>query len=89
MTHNGAIESTLKGNIHIETRNMDDKIKTQSVLINRVGSDTGYSCSPVSRHIVLMCTNVIISIIDLLYLLNCVPEHDSLTFFVLRRTKCK
>ena len=55
--------------------------------------------SPVSRHIVLMCTNVI-------NLLNRVPEHDSLTFlcyternvnewerfsafFMLHRTKCK
>ena len=38
--------------------------------------------SPVSRHIVLMCTNVI-------NLLNRVLERDSLTFFVLHRTKCK
>ena len=38
--------------------------------------------SPISRHIVLMRTNVI-------NLLNPVPEHDSLTFFVLHRTKCK
>ena len=43
----------------------------------------GTRCSsPVSRHIVLMHTNVI-------NLLNRVPEHDSLTFFVLHRTKCK
>ena len=38
--------------------------------------------SPVSRRIVLMRTDVI-------HLLNRVPEHDSLTFFVLHRTKCK
>ena len=38
--------------------------------------------SPVSRHIVLMRTNVI-------HILNRVPEHDSLTFFMLHRTKCK
>ena len=38
--------------------------------------------SPVSVHIVLMRTNVI-------NLLTRVPEHDSLIFFVLYRTKCK
>ena len=38
--------------------------------------------SPVSRHIALMRTNVINQ-------LNRDPEHDSLTFFVLHRTKCK
>ena len=36
----------------------------------------------ISRHIVLTCTNFI-------NLLNCVPEHDSLTLFMLHRTKCK
>ena len=36
----------------------------------------------VSHHIVLMRTNTI-------NLLNRVPEHDSLTFFVLHRIKCK
>ena len=41
-----------------------------------------YLSSPVSRHIVLMRTYVI-------NLLNRVPEHDSLTIFVLHRTKCK
>ena len=41
-----------------------------------------YIVSPVSRHIVLMRTNII-------NLLNRVPEHDSLTFFVLHRTECK
>ena len=40
------------------------------------------TCSPVSLHIVLMRTNVI-------HLLNRVSEHDSLTVFVLHRTKCK
>ena len=35
-----------------------------------------------SHHIVVMRTNVI-------HLLNRVPEHDSLTFFVLHRMKCK
>ena len=39
-------------------------------------------CIPVSRHIVLMRTNVI-------NLLHRVPEHDSLTFFAFHRTKCR
>ena len=58
-----------------------------NVLVLAVGSkimakNTIYRDSPVSRHIVLMRTNVI-------NLLNRVPEHDSLTFFVLHRMKCK
>ena len=49
---------------------------TQSVCVHLIIS------SPVLRHIVLMRTNVI-------NVLNRVPEHDSLTFFVLHRTQCK
>ena len=49
------------------------------------GEDAGQNdghCNVISHHIVLMRTNVI-------HLLNRVPEHDSLTLFVLHRTKCK
>ena len=38
--------------------------------------------SPVSRHIVLMRTNVI-------HLLSRVPEHDFQTFFVLNRVRVR
>ena len=51
----------------------------------------GHACTDIHMHThtlmrscvrALMCTNVV-------HLLNCVPEQDSLTFFVLHRTKCK
>ena len=47
-----------------------------------LSGSAGQFGSPVSHHIVLMRTNVI-------NLLNLVSEHDSLTFFLLHRTKCK
>ena len=52
------------------------------LIVKKMMSLRSLRSSPVSLHIVLMRTNVI-------NLLNRVPEHDSLTFFVLHRTKCK
>ena len=68
---------------HLQRKTFKEvKRETDAQELEKQSFVSAWQHSPVSRHIVLMRTNVI-------NLLNRVPEYDSLTFFVLHRTKCK